>query len=410
MWPRLSTWRRAASRSSSATTASFVRAHASTRSASGRASAGAPHALPQRPAGDQRGLDHLGPAGGQLGRRQRGQDAGIGEHGGRLVVGAGVVLALGQVDAGLAAVGGVDLRDERGRHLHHRHAALVDRGAEAREVADDAAAERHHVVVAGHARRGQGAHNALDLRRASCAPRPAGSARRPRRRSRRSRVQRADRLVGDEEGPPRRRAQRAAEQALPHVHRVVARGGARPHEPRAGRGAVERAQRRNGVPHGLLRGLGQDRVGERLVDGARLGVQRRRTGRDRAPAAGRRWRAARPCRRRRRAARRGARPSAPRTRSERSAPLDSVSTGAGGASSSSQASSSSASRERALAVAGEEVARRRAQALLERRVEVQRAGAERRRGGARRRRLAGAHEPDEDQRYGRRRFHPMRSS
>ena len=38
-------------------------------------------ALPQRPAGDQRGLDHLGPARGELLRRQRGERARVGEHG-----------------------------------------------------------------------------------------------------------------------------------------------------------------------------------------------------------------------------------------------------------------------------------------------------------------------------------------
>jgi hypothetical protein len=67
------------------------------------------------------------------------------------VVGADVVLARRQVDAGLAAVGGVDLGDERGRHLHDRHPALVDGGAEARHVPHHAAAERDHVVVVGHA-------------------------------------------------------------------------------------------------------------------------------------------------------------------------------------------------------------------------------------------------------------------
>ena len=94
---------------------------------------------------------------------------------GGLVVGADVVLRLGQVDAGLAAVGGVDLGDERGGHLHDRHAALVGGGAEAGEVADDAAAERDHVVGAGHPRGERARATRARRSRASCAPRPARS-------------------------------------------------------------------------------------------------------------------------------------------------------------------------------------------------------------------------------------------
>ena len=47
------------------------------------------------------------------------------------------------VDAGLAADRGVDLREQRGRNLHERHAALVDRGGEPGDVADDAASQRN---------------------------------------------------------------------------------------------------------------------------------------------------------------------------------------------------------------------------------------------------------------------------
>ena len=46
------------------------------------------------------------------------------------------------VDAGLPANGRVDLREQRRGHLHERHAALVDRRGEARDVANDAAAQR----------------------------------------------------------------------------------------------------------------------------------------------------------------------------------------------------------------------------------------------------------------------------
>ena len=51
-------------------------------------------------------------------------------------------LPSGWLTAGLAADRRIDLREQRRRHLHERHAALVDRRGEAGEVADDAAAER----------------------------------------------------------------------------------------------------------------------------------------------------------------------------------------------------------------------------------------------------------------------------
>ena len=162
MWPRLRDWRRPLSRSSLATTASFVRAHASTRSRS----SGAPartrsHRAP--PAISAVLITSAQPAA-SSGCGSVAIVAGSTRTAGRLVIGAGVVLALRQVDAGLAAVGGVDLGHERRRHLHNAHAALVEGGAEARDVADDAAAERDHVVVVVHARGGQAAQQALDAR------------------------------------------------------------------------------------------------------------------------------------------------------------------------------------------------------------------------------------------------------
>ena len=71
-------------------------------------------------------------------------DVGVGQHQARLMEGADQVLALRRVDAGLAADGGVDLRQQRGRHLHEGHAAAHDAGGEARQIADHAAAERDH--------------------------------------------------------------------------------------------------------------------------------------------------------------------------------------------------------------------------------------------------------------------------
>ena len=53
------------------------------------------------------------------------------------------VLALGQVDAGLAADRGVDLGDEGRRHVHDRDPAQVRRREEARGVAQRPATDRH---------------------------------------------------------------------------------------------------------------------------------------------------------------------------------------------------------------------------------------------------------------------------
>ena len=72
-------------------------------------------------------------------------------------------MAVGQVDAGLAPDGGVDLGDERGRDLDDGNPALVDGGAEAGKVADDAAAERDERVVAADPERGQLLEQALRL-------------------------------------------------------------------------------------------------------------------------------------------------------------------------------------------------------------------------------------------------------
>ena len=46
------------------------------------------------------------------------------------------------VYCGLAANRGIDLREQRGRHLDEGHAALIHRSGEPSEIADDTAAER----------------------------------------------------------------------------------------------------------------------------------------------------------------------------------------------------------------------------------------------------------------------------
>ena len=90
----------------------------------------------------------FGIAGAELARRQRIQHRGIRDHQNRLVKRADQIFSMRRVDAGLAADGGIDLRQQRGRHLHEIDAAAQDRGGKARKVADHAAAERDHEVVA----------------------------------------------------------------------------------------------------------------------------------------------------------------------------------------------------------------------------------------------------------------------
>ena len=79
----------------------------------------------------------------------------------RLVEGADHVLAARMVDRGLAADRRVDLREQRGRHLHESDAALVDRGGEAGQVADHAAAQGDDQAVAPAARGEQGVEHLL---------------------------------------------------------------------------------------------------------------------------------------------------------------------------------------------------------------------------------------------------------
>ena len=86
-------------------------------------------------------------AGAKFARRQRIQQRRIGHHQNRLVECADQVLAVAGIDRGLAADGGIDLRQQRGRHLHVIEAAARDGGRKAGQIADHATAERHHQVA-----------------------------------------------------------------------------------------------------------------------------------------------------------------------------------------------------------------------------------------------------------------------
>ena len=101
---------------------------------------------------DRAGLDDLGEPGAQLARRQGPQRRRVGDHQPRVMKRADQVLAGRDVDAGLAADRRVDLRHQRGRHLHEVDAAQVRRRGEAGDVADDAATQRDHHRAALEAR------------------------------------------------------------------------------------------------------------------------------------------------------------------------------------------------------------------------------------------------------------------
>ncbi len=97
--------------------------------------------LPQQRVGDEAVLGHFGQTGGELGRRQGGQRAHVGQHRPRLLERADEVLALGHVHARLAADAGVHHGQQASGAEHELHAAQVGGGHEAGHVADHAAAE-----------------------------------------------------------------------------------------------------------------------------------------------------------------------------------------------------------------------------------------------------------------------------
>ena len=76
------------------------------------------------------------------------------------------VLALGEVDPGLAADRGVDLGDERRGDVHDRHAAEIRRRQEPRRVAERASADRHEGSPRPTRRVGQLARRVADDRQA----------------------------------------------------------------------------------------------------------------------------------------------------------------------------------------------------------------------------------------------------
>ena len=98
--------------------------------------------------GDEAVFRHLGVAGAHLAFGQGVEGGGIGQDQTRLVEGADQVLAQRRVDAGLAAHRGIDLGEQGRGCLDEADAAPERRRREAGEIADHAAAEGHHQVVA----------------------------------------------------------------------------------------------------------------------------------------------------------------------------------------------------------------------------------------------------------------------
>ena len=97
---------------------------------------------------DETVFDHFAVTGGELAFRQGVEGRKIGKHQLGLVEGTDQILAMRGIDPGLAPDRGIDLRQKRGRHLDEIHAAPGDRRGKARQIANDAAAERNHQIAA----------------------------------------------------------------------------------------------------------------------------------------------------------------------------------------------------------------------------------------------------------------------
>ena len=321
----------------------------------------------------------------------------------------GVVLALREVDAGLAAVGGVDLRHQRGRHLNVAHPALVDGRAEAGQVAHDTAAGRHDQVAPLRTALGERAQHELDpvdrLVLLACHDHDSLVAL--------DALQPRDVLVGDDEAPAaQRREEPGGDQPAPDEDRVGPRLRRSPDQARPGRRLGQRPDERQRAAQGVAIARRHDRVGHGLVE--------RRAGRARAPrsapgrapaAAPSRTRAARRPRARSPGARpcggSGRRAPAPTARPRRRA----RSPARRSRPSSSQTTSSSRSRNAASPSRSKNDSIGSPMRCSSSRSESTACAAELRRQRAGAGRLARAHEPDQDDRAagGYVRLHPMRS-
>ena len=119
--------------------------------------AGPAHGKPleQRLVADDPGLDDLGQAGPELGAGQGAQQIGIDQHQLRLFERAHQVFPRRQIDRHLAADAGIHHRQQAGGDLDERHAAQPRGRDESGQIADNAAAEGDHRLVARELRVGE---------------------------------------------------------------------------------------------------------------------------------------------------------------------------------------------------------------------------------------------------------------
>ena len=99
------------------------------------------HEAHQRAVADDAGLDAFHQAGAQFAIGQRAEHIDVGKHREGMMKAADKVLALGKIDAGFAADGRIDLREESRGHLHIADSAHEDGSKKPADIAHDAAAK-----------------------------------------------------------------------------------------------------------------------------------------------------------------------------------------------------------------------------------------------------------------------------
>ena len=122
--------------------------------------------LKQRLVRDAAVFDDLAQPRADLPRVQRFERVAVDHHQLRLIKRAEQVFAARMVDRHLAADGGIHLRQKGRRRLNEAHPAQIGAGRVARDIADHAAAQRHHEILPRDVRVDQRVVDALELRHA----------------------------------------------------------------------------------------------------------------------------------------------------------------------------------------------------------------------------------------------------
>ena len=112
--------------------------------------------------GEEVVLGHLAEPAAHLAGGQRVERVEVADHPGRLPERTDEVLALREVDGGLAADGRIDHAEQRGGDVHHRRAAVPAGGGEPGHVGDEASADADHHVVASETLAGEPTGQRLD--------------------------------------------------------------------------------------------------------------------------------------------------------------------------------------------------------------------------------------------------------